>query len=446
MKRVFSLFAALALFSSGLLAQIAPNVIRQKAAGLDLILYKTGVQDVVTIKGSFPAGDAFAGDGNAAIPTLTGMLLDQGTTKHDKFAIADLLESVGASISFSVGDQSVEVSAKCLKKDVPLVVGLIAEQLREPAFAAEEFEKAKKEFIGGQQRAMENPDHRAGEAFTRAVFPVGHPNRSATSEEFVAAAESAKLEDVKAFHAKHYGPAHFTLVAVGDVDPAQIQTEVAKAFAGWTGGVDYLHPAKATGTDAPRDQTVFMADKTSVSVFWGQPSGLRSNDPDYQALRVANAILGSGFTGRLMGRVRDQDGLTYRTYSRLQNDTLTDGAWVMYASFAPALLDKGVAALKRELTAWHDQGVTEKEFTDRKTNLVGEFKVALATTDGLSAALLNAVERGYGPAWLDDYPKKISALTLPEVNGAIKKYLKPESMFLVKAGTVAVPGTTPAAK
>ena len=34
--------------------------------------------------------------------------------------------------------QMLEISAKCLKKDMPLVIGLIAEQLRTPALAAEE--------------------------------------------------------------------------------------------------------------------------------------------------------------------------------------------------------------------------------------------------------------------------------------------------------------------
>ncbi len=440
MKRLF-LLSAFVLFTSAAFADIAPNVLRRKIAGLDLLVYKTGVQDVVTLKGSFPAGDAFAADGNLAVPTLTGMLLDQGTTQHDKFAIADQLESVGASVEFSVGPQLVEVSAKCLKKDVPLVVGLIAEQLRTPAFAAEEFEKAKKEFIGNQQRALESTDFRARDAFTRAIYPVGHPNREESPEAFIAAAESAKLDDVKAFHAKYYGPAHFTLVAVGDVDAAVLQAEVAKTFAGWTGGADVIHPAKATGTDAPRDQAVFMADKTSVSVVWGQPSSLRASDPDYQALRVATAILGSGFTGRLMGNVRDKEGLTYGIGSSLGHDTLTDGDWSIRATFAPALLDKGLASTQRQLTEWYDKGVTPQELADRKTNLVGEFQVALATTDGLSAALLNAVERGSGPAWLDEYPKKISALTLPQVNGAIKKYVKPDSLYLIKAGTVPAAAT-----
>ena len=417
-------------------AKIAPNAVRTKIAGMDVIAYPTGVKQVVTMKASLPAGDAFAADGNPAIPTLTGMLLDQGTTKQDKFAIAEKLESVGATLSFSVDTQVATVSAKCLKKDVPLVISLIAEQLRTPALSAEEFAKAKKQYAGSLKRSLENTDFRAADAFTRAVYPIGHPNRQTPADDMLAAIESAKLEDVVAFHKKYYGPDHLTLVVVGDLDIPQIQKELTSAFAGWTGGAALIRPAKASQTDAAKDQNVFMADKTSVSVVLGQASGLKYNDPDYQALRVGTAILGSGFTGRLMANVRDKEGLTYGIGSSLARDTFSDGDWKITATFAPALLEKGLASTQRQLKSWYEAGATDTEVERRKSNLVGSFKVGLATTDGLAGAMLSAVHRGYDLTWLDEYPGKINALTTADVNAAIKKHLKPENMILIKAGTV----------
>ena len=417
-------------------AKIAANAIRSKIDGIDVIAYPTGVKDVVTFHASLPAGDAFAGDGNLAVPTLTGMLLDQGTTKQDKFAIAQKLESVGATVNFNVGDQTVEVTAKCLKKDVPLVLSLIAEQLRTPALSAEEFAKAKTQLAGNLKRQLEDTNFRAADAFTRAVYPVGHPNRHAATEEWLAAVESAKLEDVVAFHQKYYGPDHLTLVVVGDLDVPQLQAELGKSFAGWTGGVALPHPAKATATDAPKEQNVFMADKTSVTVIMGQASHLRYNDPDYQALRLGTAILGSGFTGRLMANVRDKEGLTYGIGSNLSNDTFADGDWKIQATFAPSLLEKGIASTKRQLQLWYDAGATADEVARRKTNLIGTFKVSLATSDGMASALLAAINRGYDVNWLDEFPVKVDALTTEQVNAAIKKYLKPDDLYVIKAGTV----------
>ena len=444
MKRFPLLFALSALLAATASAQIAPNITRTKIAGMDVLLYRTGVKDVVTIRGSFPAGDAFAAEGNSTIATLTGMMLDKGTTTEDRFAISRKLESVGATIAFSVDTQMAEVNAKCLKQDVPLVVALIAEQLRSPAFDETEFAKAKKQYIGGLKRASDNPDTRADEAFGLAVYPAGHPNRPTPTAAQLAAVESAKLEDVKAFHAKYYGPAHLTLVAVGDLDVAQMQAELSKAFAGWTGGVAAMRPLAAPMGDAAKEQNVFMADKTSVSMLLGQSSGLKYSDPDYQALRVATGILGSGFTSRLVGNVRDKEGLTYSIRSNLANDAYTNGEFRIYASFAPNLLEKGIASAKRQLTKWYDEGVTDKEVADKKTALIGQFKVSLATSDGLANSLLSTVNRGLDLAWLDQYAGKIAGISTAEVNSAIKKHLKPDDMVLVKAGTI--PGAIPTAK
>jgi zinc protease len=168
----------------------------------------------------------------------------------------------------------------------------------------------------------------------------------------------------------------------------------------------------------------------------GQASGLKYSDPDYQAVRVATAILGSGLTGRLMANVRDKEGLTYDIGSRLSADTFTDGDWRLTATFAPALLDKGIASAKRQLTSWFESGVTADEVERRKTNLIGTFEVGLATSSGVARNLLATVHRGYDLGWLDRYASTLNALTTEQVNAAIKKYLRPDDFYLIKAGTI----------
>ena len=417
-------------------ARIAANVVRTRIAGIDVLACKTGVQDVISFHGSLPAGDRFAPPGNIAIATLVGEMLDKGTTTEDKFAIADKLESVGAGLGFDTGSSMLTFEGKCLKKDMPLVLALLAEQLRTPAFAPEELAKVKQQLAGQFQRALESTDYRAGQAFSEALYPPGHPNYEPPTEAFIAAIKSATVEDLKAFHAKYYGPAHLTIVAVGDLDIPALQAEVGKAFAGWTGGTALEPVAPLAPTDAAAAKTVFMPDKPSVSVTWGQTTGLKYTDPDTLALRVGTAILGSGFTGRLMANVRDKEGLTYGIYSSVANDTFTDGDWKISATFAPTLLEQGLASTKRQLTAWYEQGVTAAELERRKSNLIGTFKVGLSTTDGLAASLLNVVHRGLEVSWLDEYAHNLEALTPEQVNAAIKKHLNPDNMVLIKAGTV----------
>src|SRR5580704_747153 len=211
---------------------------RAETAGIDVVSYPTHVRDVVVVLGALPAGDAMAGTGNAAVPTLTGMMLDRGTTALDKFAIAERLEDVGASISFGVGTQSLEIRAKCLRKDLPMVLSILAAELSTPALPAAELAKAKQQLIGSLRESLQNTGARAQEAFARAVFPPGHPNRPHSVEDLLSATQSATLDEIKAFHAKYIGPKHLTLIFAGDVNDAAVRREVAKDFAGWKGGED----------------------------------------------------------------------------------------------------------------------------------------------------------------------------------------------------------------
>jgi zinc protease len=338
-----------------------------------------------------------------------------------------------------VGTQSVEIRAKCLKKDLPLIIGLIAAELRSPALQLQEFNKAKQQFIGALEASAQNSEARAQEAFGRAVFPQGHPNRPHTVGDYEAAAKTASLDELKAFHAKYYGPAHMTLVVVGDVAAAEAQSEVGKAFAGWTGGQDFVHPTAPAALSTARELSVPLADKPSVTVIMGQPTGLRYKDPDALPLRVGTAILGSGFTGRLMGIVRDREGLTYNISAAMADDSIVDGRWDVSASFAPALLEKGIASTRREVERWWKDGVTEEELAARKQGLVGSYRVGLSTTGGLASGILTDLLRGYGVSRLDEFPDAVNALTRDQINASIRKHINPGKLVLIKAGSV-VPG------
>jgi zinc protease len=194
--------------------------------------------------------------------------------------------------------------------------------------------------------------------------------------------------------------------------------------------------APVPATARASSETIQMPDKTSVSVVIGQPSGIRYRDDDALALRMATAILGSGFTGRLMKTVRDGEGLTYGIGAYLDNDVYADGDWRIVASFAPELTEQGVGSTRRELMRWWQDGVTAEELAARKADLVGSYKVGLATTGGLAGFLLRTVQRGKPLSWLDDYPKALNALTLEQVNGAIRRHLDPARMVVVEAGTL----------
>lgn len=416
---------------------LADKITDENVEGIRVLTSKTGVDDVVTITGSLAAGDVFSPDKNSMIADLTGNMLDKGTVENDKFALAAKLENLGASINFSVSTHTLDFNAKCLTKDLPVVIDLLAEQLRYPAFNETELEKLKAQRAGALAQQLESTNSRAGEKLTNLIFPEGHPNNQMPVQKLIDDASSVTLADVKAFHEKYYGPASMILVAVGDVDKDTLEGAVKNSFGGWTGGIEHPEFDDATVVTESKTEIVPMEDKTSATLTIGQITGLQKTDEDYLPFFVANQVLGGGgFTGRLMSIIRDDEGLTYGIFSTQTGDIFSDGYWYISGTFSPDLLAQGYSSTMRELKRWVKDGITQEDLDKTKQRLVGSYKVQLATTNGLAGQLLSFIERGFGPEYMDEYPELVEALTLDEVNSTIQKYIDPDKVVVVVAGTV----------
>ena len=113
-----------------------------------------------------------------------------------------------------------------------------------------------------------------------------------------------------------------------------------------------------------------------------------------------------------------------------------DQAWVVSASFAPSLLKQGLASTRRELAEWHRDGITKEELDYRKNAIAGAHRVSLATSGGLADMILETVRRGLDLSWIDEYPNKVAALTLDQVNGVVRRRIDPNKLVIVRAGTL----------
>lgn len=416
---------------------IADKIKDRKVENIRVLSLKTEVNDIVTIRGSLLAGDFFSPQENSMVARLTGAMLDQGTTARDKFAIADQLANLGASITFTTGNNTLTYTIKCLKENLDAVLQVLAEELRKPAFKEDDFVVVKKKILTQLRQQMENTDIRASRWLTTNLFNRAHPNYTAPLEQLMQDLEKVTIADLKAFHAKYYGNNSMYLVAVGDIDDAILEKSLKTHFAGWGAGTTfpkYTKTEAATSNEKPI--VISMPDKTNVSVRMAIATGLQMNDPDYLALETATSILGGKFTARLMSIVRDQEGLTYGIYSSLAGSILADGWWVLNANFSPSLLDKGLTSTRRELNRWINEGITQAELDAEKIYAAGSAKVDLANTNSLANVILMTAQRNAPLKSIDDSPQQINALTLEQVNNAIKKYIQPKKIWTVLAGSI----------
>lgn len=409
---------------------------RKQIVGIDVISAKTGAKDFVTFNASFPIGNYLKTDQNEAVPSLTSQLLSKGTTKNDKFEFSEKLEKLGVSLGINASKFTINISFKCLKKDVNEVMALLAEELRYPLFDAKEFELLKTQNINSLKQGLTNPGIQGSIALSQEMYPKGHPNYQIAIEASIKNIEAATLDDLKAFHKTYFGPAGFHLVAVGDVDTKQLYPSISRVFNGWKGGVinkpTFKEPSKTNGLT----KVITIPQKPSANLCIGQYTGIERNDSDFMPFYLGTNILGGGLFGRLMQTVRDRDGLTYDIYANHSGHTNVGGYWNLQATFNPSLFQKGLNATMTELKQWVEHGVSKEELARVKTNFIGRFKVGMATTSGLSRTILSFVERGLEPSYIDQYSEDIESVTLDQVNNTIKKYIDLDKMIIIKSGSL----------
>ena len=109
------------------------------------------------------------------------------------------------------------------------------------------------------------------------------------------------------------------MILGGDLTADQARTLATEHFGSWRGtGTDPQSP----GPPSPAPERVFVVDlpgSAQTTLVLAQP-GISVTDPDSTALRVMNAVLGGGFTGRLNLNLRERHGYTYGASSNLDLD------------------------------------------------------------------------------------------------------------------------------
>ncbi len=399
-----------------------------------LLMLKTPVRSVVTWKASFRSNPAFAEDEDL-IQGLAVSLLDKGTRRHDRFAIAEALEDRGAQVQFSSDGLFIEFSGRALSDDVSEVLALVAEQLREPLFDGGEFEKSRARVSASIQRSMESTSSQALSALTRGLYSPAHPNFTPEATERMARLAEIDVDTVRRYHATHFGSNDFTFVVVGDFDEDQIVATLKAEFGDWEAhDVPARFDAISESVGAGNTE-IAMPDKQNVDVRIGHGIGFLRDHLDYVPLYLANYVLGGNFSARLMQTIRDEMGLTYGIRSGLYGiSTDYSGHWQVSVTLSTENLMRGVEETVKEVRRFVEGGLTQDELNDKKTTVVGSFQVGLATTNGLASTLLKNAERGFDVGYLDRFPDEVESVALEQANDVVRRHIHPDQFFVAMAG------------
>jgi zinc protease len=369
---------------------------------------------------------------------LTGEMLMRGTTRHTRQQLKDEFDRLKARVGVGGGATSASVRIETTRENLPAVLRLVAEVLRQPAFPASEFEQLKEEELAGIEQQRSEPTAIGFTEFRRilAPYPKGHPNYTSTPDEDVAELKTITLDDLKKFYADFYGASNGELAVIGDFDDKEITKLTGELFGDWKSPRPYERIANKYQDIAPVNKMLETPDKANAFFLAGLNMSVRDDDPDYPALVLGNYMLGGGFLNSRLGtRIRQKEGLSYGVGSQLQASALDkSGSFLAYAIYAPQNVERLEAAFKEEIARALKDGFTEDEVKAAKSGWLQSRQVSRAQDNELAGKLASYLFLNRTLAWDADFEKKVMALTPDEIAAALRRHLDPAKITIVKAG------------
>lgn len=402
------------------------------------LLNKTTRGNTVNMSMSLHIGSESTLQNKGSLPDFTAAMLERGTKSYTYQQLSDAIDNLKASISVSGSGQDVTLNIQTVKENVAPVLKLIEEMLRKPVFPADELEKMRAEELAGIDAQKSEPQVIAFKALDRITnqYAPSDFRYTKTPEEETAAVKALKLEDIKQFYADYYNGSSATIAVVGDFDEATVMSSLNAIFANWTSKIAFEKAKEPFFDVAAKTEKIKTPDKKNAMMACGMNLSLADNDPDFAALVMGNYILGGGFlNSRLAVRIRQKEGLSYGVGSFLQaGQTDKSGNFGSYAIFNPTNLEKLEAAYKDELAIFLKDGINEKELKDAAGGYLQSRNVSRSQDKELVSRLSNYLYWGRTLSWDADLEKKIAALTVADINAAMRKWIDPSKISFVEAG------------
>jgi len=400
----------------------------------------------VVVNANFRFGDVASLTGRDDIAaSLTGAMLMRGSKSLSRLQIDQKLEALQTKGGVGGGLQGAYISLLSRRAQLPEALALATGLLREPAFPQDEFEQLKLQAITGWEAGRKEPEGIAGQALAAHFdpWPAGHPLHFVPLEESLARLRALKRDDLVAFHRDFYGTAQGEIAIVGDFDADAVRKQLEALFAGWSTAHPYAPIATRHTAVAAVDERLPAPDKPNAVLLARQNIALRVGDEDYVAMMVANHVFGGGaLKSRLGDRIRQKEGLSYGVSSSIDADDSADGkddagSFSIQAIAAPQNMDKVEAAIREELARLVADGITADELRDAVSGRLTEREQARASDDTVAGMLQDQLYFGRTMQFTADLDDRYRALTVEQVNAAIRRHLDPAKLSVFAAGDFA---------
>ncbi|MBA3323446.1 MAG: insulinase family protein [Pyrinomonadaceae bacterium] len=377
----------------------------------------------------------------SAAATLTGRLLDRGTQKRTREQLKDEFDKLKARVNIFGGATQATASIETTRANLPAVMRLVAEVLREPSFPENEFNQAKQELLAGLESQRSEPTAIGSIEFQRLLnpYPKGDVRYVGTFDENIAELKAVTLDDVKKFYKDFYGASNAELAVVGDFDKEETAKLANDLLGSFKSPRPFTRVPRPFQDIASTNKSFETPDKANGFFIAGLNLKLRDDNPDFAALALGNYMLGGGFlNSRLAARIRGKEGLSYGVGSRLNASSLdASGSFTTTAIYAPQNVARLEAVFKEEIARALKDGFTAEEVEAAKKGYLQSRQVSRAQDGELVGRLGNYLFINRTLAFDAALDKQLQALTPEQINAAMRKYITPERITIIKAGDFA---------
>jgi zinc protease len=373
--------------------------------------------------------------------SMAGQMLMRGTSKHTRQQIQDELNRLKAQVFLFGGATSAGAQIETTRQNLPAVIKLVAEMFRDSTFPQAEFDQLKQEQITGLEGQRSEPQSIAflemGKAFN--IYPKGHPLYQGTIDENLADIKSLTLDDAKKFYKDFYGASNGQMTVVGDFDEKETADLVKTSFSDWKSPQPFTRIKGEYRDISVISKNIETPDKANAMFVARLNVKLRDDNPDYPALVLGNYILGGGFlNSRLATRIRQKEGLSYGVGSNFGASSLDEtGSFQAYAIYAPENAEKLEAAFRDEIAKMLKDGFTAQEIEQAKAGWIQAQQLSRAQDRELTNRLQNYLFINRTVAWDAALAESIKNLTAEQIVAAMRKYIDPAKISIVKAGDFA---------
>lgn len=410
-------------------------VIQKQVLGNSLKLWLVEHHEVPIVQVNLLLHSGSSADpaGKFGLASLTAAMLDEGAGTRSALELADALDYLGADLSTT---SSFDFSAVRLHAPVAKLadaLAIMADVVFRPTFPPQELERLREDRLTSLLQARDDPASIAAAAFSRLLYGPRHRygtpavGTSATIRAFA-------VDDLRAFHGRHYQVSNATLIVVGDVTPQTLLPLLEKTLGAWKAGS--APPEGVAVANAPQHgaRQVYLIDKpdaaqSQIRIGW---VGVPRSAPDYFPIVVLNTMLGGSFGSRLNQNLREQHGYTYGAGSTFDM-RVSAGPFVASAGVQTDKTSEALREFFNELDGIR-KPVPGEELTRTKNYLALRYPGTFETTGDIARRLEEMDVYQLPEDSFSNYVAAVQTVSAADVQRAAARYIQPDISAVVIVG------------